>query len=113
MILLRRGFARLLYHAAEIVEAEPGGSLLGSGLVLPLIDFRAPALGIGIAWRALQCLIEVGFGVGEFIQAQEGPASPRIGLGGVRINLDRVVVIGDRAPTTGEVAKGVVLRPAV
>jgi hypothetical protein len=42
MILLGRGFARLLHHATEIVEAEPGGSLLGNGLVLPLIDLRAP-----------------------------------------------------------------------
>src|SRR5215470_17911600 len=75
MILLRRGFARWLHHAAEIVEAEPGGSLLGNGLVLPLIDFRAPALGISIAGRELERLIEVGFGVGEFIQAKEGPAS--------------------------------------
>jgi hypothetical protein len=98
MILLRRGFARLLHHAAEIVVAEPGGSLLGNGLVLPLIDFRAPALGIGIAGRELERLIEVGFGVGEFIQAKEGPASTRIGLEVVRINLDLAVVIGDRAP---------------
>src|SRR5215472_10398749 len=97
MILLRRGFARLLHHAAEIVEAEPGGSLLGNGLVLPLIDFRAPALGIGIAGRELERLIEVGFGVGEFIQAEEGPASPRIGLPVVWINLDRTVVIGERS----------------
>src|SRR5215467_10255584 len=100
MILLRRGFARLLHHAAEIVEAEPGGSLLGNGLVLPLIDFRAPALGIGIAGRELERLIEVGFGVGEFIQAKEGPASPRIGLGVVRINLDSKADIDDRTALT-------------
>jgi hypothetical protein len=62
-----------------------GGSLLGNGLVLPLIDFRAPALGIGIAGRELERLIEVGFGVGKFIQAKEGPASPRIGWGVGRI----------------------------
>jgi hypothetical protein len=31
IILLRRGFARLHHHAAEIVEAGPGGSLLANG----------------------------------------------------------------------------------
>src|SRR5262249_50285558 len=107
MILLRRGFARLLHYAAEIVEAEPGGSLLGNGLVLPLIDLRAPALGIVIAGREPERLIEVGFGVGEFIQAKEGPASPPLGLRVVRNNLDSAVVIGDRAPIVAHHVAGI------
>jgi hypothetical protein len=97
MILLRRGFARLLHHAAVIIEAKADRPLAGSGLVLPLIDFRAPALGIVIARRKLERLIEVRFGLGKFIQAKESPTSPRIGWGVVRIDLNRAIVIGDRA----------------
>ena len=80
MILLRRGFARLLHHPAEIVEAEAGGSLPGNGFVLPLIDLRTPILGVFIAGREGQSLVEIGFSLPEIFKLKVSPTASCIGL---------------------------------
>src|SRR5947208_8156033 len=80
MILLRRSFARLLHYAAEIIEAERGGSLLGNGFVLPLINLLAPLLRVLIAGREGQSLVEINFSLLEVFKLKVSPPASCIGL---------------------------------